>query len=249
MSLFDVFILSLRSGVSPLNVVIALVVAVVAALLVVFMRFSMNKKWGGGLLCMTLLALLVLVLTISFLGLKGAASYLEKQRYALEAELREDPVWRNEALGRAWQKLNVADGQSGLVPAEEGGTDLRVSSSAEAQIYTEILAEVLEEELLGRLDHPNLADFKPAQEVAAYVFDSNEMLTMEYPSVLNQDNVMANLVMEHRSGEYYTPYGKQVSGSRGKMTLSLFALAGISSVLALGIVSVGAWKDLMKFEG
>lgn len=248
MSLLDMLVLSLKSGFSPLNFVIALVVGVVGGGLVFVMRSSVNRKWGGGVLSMTILGIVWLVVAISCMGMKGASSYLEKERHALEAELRDDPIWRNEALGRAWQKLNASDEQSGLVPPEEGGTDLRLSSAPGAQIYAEILAEVLREETVGRIDYPELAEFKPPQEVAAYVFDSNDMLTMEFPTVLNQDNIMANLAMEHRSGEYYTPYSKVVAESEGKMNFSLLVVAVASLVLSLGIVMWNAWRDLTKFD-
>jgi hypothetical protein len=134
MTTIDLILFSLRAGANGLGIGLGIAVALIGVLLLLFTRFSINKKWSGGVKLMFVQALILIVVTMSYLGLQKGSEYISKKEYDLNSELSEDPVWRQTGLVRAWETLTKEGGQSGLTSPDEGGNEISLRSGAEAEI-------------------------------------------------------------------------------------------------------------------
>lgn len=247
MTTIDLILFSLRSGANGLGIGGGIAVALIGVLLLWFTRYSINKKWSGGVKLMFSQALLLILVTMSYLGLQKGSEYISKKEYNLESELSEDPVWRNTGLVLAWDLLTGDGGQSGLTPPDEGGTEISLRNGAEAEIYSGVLAEVVQEELERRIKHPLLVKFTSPEEVTAFIFEKNEVATVEYPQTFEQANLFANEVLKHRVEEYFTAYSEAVDSGRAETNLILTIIAIASFIVSSVFIALGAWKDLMHF--
>lgn len=247
MTTIDHIFFSFRAGANGLGIGLGIAVALIGVLLLLFTRFSINKKWSGGAKLMFVQALILIVMTMSYLGLQKGSEYISKKEYDLNSELSEDPVWRQTGLVRAWETLTKEGGQSGLTSPDEGGNEISLRSGAEAEIYSGILAEVIQEELESRITNPQLVEFTSPEEVTAFIFETPDVVTMEYPQTLVQDNLFANEVLKHRVEEYYTAYREAVDSGRAETNLILTTVAIASLIVSIVFIGIGAWKDLMHF--
>ena len=88
------------------------------------------------------------------------------------------------------EELSEEGGQAGLTPPEEGGVQISLRNSAEAEIYTGFIAEVVEKEIQETASNALLVDLTGNEDVTAAVFDMNQVVAMDYPRTEEQGNML-----------------------------------------------------------
>jgi hypothetical protein len=250
MSLAEILEFSLRSAFNiPINFVYAIIASLLAYAVVFIARWSISKKWNGGGITALVTAAFIGFLTFIYLGLEGADSYIEVQKVKVTGQLREDALWRNEALSRAWIQLKVDDKQKGLESIEDGGLSIRLSSAADAQIYAEEAAAALEDYLRLMPYTPPTVEFESKQDIAAQIMQQNqEFQSMTEPEILEQDNRLANQILDMQI-ETVTIASKDGVKSVSDGTKRLLVLIGVLFVLVTSsFVGFSAWKSLTNIN-
>jgi hypothetical protein len=177
----------------------------------------------------------------------GADPYIQKQKVELLINLRDDVVWRNDALVRAWNQLDVDSAQDGLTAPDAGGTQLRLKSVAHAQIYTQQIAAVLES-LLGSLpDAPPAVEYRSEEDVALQVVnDGNQIQMIGYPETVNQDNFIADAVLKIRVDELFDAKNHGVEAKTASLKQALIIFLASVLVCCACLIMMRAWKDLVR---
>lgn len=192
-------------------------------------------------------ATIAAAIAVSFFGMQGAESYIQKQKVELLNSLRGDVVWRNDALTRAWNQLDVADNQSGLEHPDAGGSQIRVKSIAHVQIYTQQVAAVLESVLGSLPDSPPSVEYRTEEDVALQIAnDSNQIQLMEYPEEFNLDNFLADEVMEIRVEELFDAKNNGVEARADSLNRVLMIVLVLVLFVSGGITMRAAWQDLVR---
>ena len=236
---------------SPLNFILAAVAAAGAFLVVAVAKNLINTKWPGGTLWAGIAAVVAAVCIFIYLGMANADGYIMSQKTSLSSKLRDDAVWRNEALSRTWEIIATEDNQVGVTPIIEGGTMLKLGSKADAQIYAQETAQVLEDHLRLKSTMPNNVSFQSKEDVAITIMAANQNeeianASAEMPFELYQDNGIANQALELRVDELFEAVNEGVdSEKQHAMDLMVYVLAG-SLLLMSVIVGIGGWRDLLS---
>ena len=247
MKLAELVQFSIHSGVGGVGKIYGAFAFIGCFLLLWFVRYSMNKKWNGGIRVMFGQSLLFGVVVVSWFGLKEAPQYIEKERGKVESFLEPAPEWRADALGKAWNDLSEDGGQAGLTSPDEGGVNISIRNLAESEKYTGFIAEAVEREIQAIADNGLLVDLTDKEDVVAAVFDTNQVLAMEYPRTEKQGNVLEKLVLEHRLSEYVKDYNSLVADSVPRVMPILLIVAFVPLVISIIFVAKQAWDDLMSF--
>ena len=199
------------------------------------------------MLVMIVVALAFVILTFSYRGLQGAHSYIERQKVSELNVLRDDAVWRNDALTRAWTQLSLADKQKDLVSPEEGGTEIRLHRIEDSQIYAQQVAQAVEEHLREIPNTPPTVEFETKEDVAIEVIEGNsEIQMMDYPQLLSQDNSIANEILEIRVDEVFSASSNGVEARSGQLKKSIYILLSVIGLVGILIVTTRAWGDLFR---
>jgi hypothetical protein len=248
MSSLEIITFSLKSAWhTPLNILIAILAGIGGYTLLLFFRWSINKKWGGCMLVMIVVALAFVILTFSYRGLLGAHSYIERQKVSELNVLRDDAVWRNEALARAWTQLSIVGKQRDLIPPEEGGTEIRLHSKEDSQIYAQQVAQAMEDHLRELPHTPPTVEFQTKEDIAIQVVEGNsEIQMMNYPQLVSQDNSIANEILEIRVDEVFSASTNGVEARSAQLKKSIYILLSLIGLAGILAVTTRAWVDLLK---
>ena len=247
MSITEILQFSISSGLGGAGKIYGVVALVACFLLLWFVRYSINRKWSGGIKAMVGQSVICGVVVVCWFGLKEAPQHIEKEKRELESFLEPAPEWRADALGRAWQELSEDGGQAGLIPPEEGGVQISLRNSAEAEIYTGIIAEVVEKEIQTTASNALLVDLTGKEDVTAAVFGMDQVAVMDYPRTEEQGNMLETLVLEHRLAEYSKDYNLELADSTPRVT-PILLIVGIGTLLgSIVFIIKKAWDDLMSF--
>lgn len=247
MSISELLQFSISSGLGGSGKVYGIVAAVGCCLLLLFVRYLMNKKWSGGTKVMVFQSVLCGLVVVSWFGLKEARQYIETEKGELESFLESAPEWRADALGRAWDELGADGAQGGLTPPEDGGVQIRLRDNKEAEKYTRFIAEVVEKEIQAIAPNGVLIDLIGKEDVAAAVFDMNQVAAMDYSRPVDQGNMLEALVLEHRLAEYAKDYNTEVADGTPRVTPILLIAAFAPLVVSIIFIGRRAWDDLMSF--
>ena len=252
MDYIDIVKFSFASALSsPLNFIFAVAAAAAGYLFVAAVKHSINTKWLGGRIWAGFAAAATAVCAFTYLGIINADAYIMTQKASLSSKLRDDVVWRNEALLRTWQIIATEENQAGLTPIIEGGTMMKLSSKADAQIYAQEAAQVLEEHLRLKNPMPNNVLYQSKEDVAITVMSANQNeelanATPEKPYDLYQDNGIASQILELRVDELFEAVSEGVdSEKQHAIDLVLYLLLGVLITMSI-IVGFGGWRDLLS---
>lgn len=244
---------------SPLNLLFALVGGIAGFGVVWFLKWSINKKWAGGSILAVIAAIAACVGTLCYLGMQNADFYLQRQKTEKSIELREDPVWRNDALSRTWNEVVDEENQDKYDRIEDGGTWLPVAESIDLSMYAQQAAQVLEDYLTLDSGTPHTVIFASKEDVmktvlagnkAQQVFDRLDTIEGDLSSVvvkqLSQDNPVADSVMVYRVDELYEAISESVDSEKAD-TMKFILIGSILFVLVPALFAcVGGWKDLVS---
>lgn len=236
---------------SPLNFIFAAVAAAGGFLVVTVAKNLINTKWPGGKTLAGIAAAVSAACTFTYLGMNNADAYIMSEKASLSSKLRDDVVWRNEALSRTWENIATEDSQAGVTPIIEGGTMMKISSKADAQIYAQEAAQVLEEHLRLKSSMPSNVSFQSKEDVAITVMAANQNEELanaspERPYELYQDNGIASQVLELRIDELFEAVSEGVDSEK-QHAMDSMVLVLISVLLLMSvIVGIGGWRDLLS---
>lgn len=184
---------------------------------------------------------------VCFFGMQGAEQYIQKQKVEVLNSLRDDVVWRNDALTRAWNQLDVADNQSGLEHPDAGGPQIRLKSIAHVQIYTQQVAAVLESVVGSLPDSPLGVEYRTEEDIALQIAsDSKRIRLMEYPEDLSLDNFLADEVMEIRVDELFDAKNNGVEARAGSLNQALIIVLALVFFVSSFVTMRAAWQDLVR---
>ena len=252
MNSIEIFEFALRSAfASPINIAFSVAAAVFGYFIVVGAKYIINKKWPGGKVCAIIAAIFCAVCTLTYIGLLSGESYIQLRKMQIKGMLDNDIVWRNEALARTWEIIATDDNQDGVTPITEGGTMIKLTSIADAQIYAQEAAQVLESKLHENYPSFGNVNYQSKEDIAVIVMAANQnseikVVSPEAPYELNQDNSIANQVLDLRIDERFTTEAENVVTNKYKAmqaTTWIFTFAiAIMSIIA----GYGGWKDLLS---
>lgn len=252
MDYLDILKFSFSSALSsPLNLLFAAGAAVIGYIAVAVAKNLINTKWPGGTVWAVIAAVVAAVCIFAYLGMVNADAYIMSQKTSVSASLRDSPVWRNEALSRTWELIASEENQNGATPIIEGGTMMNLTSKADAQIYAQEAAQVLEEHLRLKSTMPSNVAFQSKEDIAVTVMaaNQNEELANASPTSpyeLYQDNGIANQVLELRVDELFEAVSEGVDSEKQQAMDSITYTMACTLVLMFIIVGVGGWKDLLS---
>lgn len=250
MSWQEIFIFSFRSAAAnPMNIAFALLVAAAAYIFILSFRWLFNKKWSGGRTLMLVSGLIAGVIAFSYFGLTEAQSYIESQKARQLTKLKGEALLRHDMLSSAWDQLDEAGKQEGLTAPEDVGTEIRLHSIADAQIYAQESAGLLAEKFAEGF--PGLprttVDFQSKEDIAIQVVEgSSEIQLKEYPWEMNQANVISDQVLGLRIEEVVGAARNGVeSGSPGleQMLRQVFFFV---IFIFTALVCFWAYRDLLN---
>mgnify|MGYP000085424181 CR=1 FL=1 len=241
---------ALRAAMStPLNFLLAAAGGFAGYMITRFFKWSIHKKWRGGIVTGFVVAAVTAIAVFGSLGMQNSDAYIQSKKASMSDQLRNDPVWRNEALDRTWN-IVVSDGnQEGVTPIEDGGTMIKLTSIADAQIYAQEAAQALEDHI--RLNQPVIlnTELQSKEDVAVTVMASSQnqdfqTASIQNPVELNQDNKIATEVMDLRVAEVFESYTEGVDSQKSKTMQFLIYTITLTILIGSVIVCISAWKEL-----
>lgn len=252
MDSIEILEFALRSALaSPLNIAFSVAAAAVGYFIVVGTKYIINTKWPGGKACAIIAAAFGAVCTFAYLGLSSSESYIQLRKTQIKAELDSDIVWRNEALARTWEIIATDDNQVGVMPIIEGGTMIKLTSIADAQIYAQESAQVLENNLNENYPSFGSVNYQSKEDVAITVMAANQNTEIRdasesAPYELYQDNSIANQVLDLRIDERFTAEAEDVATDKHQaMQATMWVGILVIAIMSM-IAGYGGWRDLLS---
>jgi hypothetical protein len=252
MDLIEILEFAIRAALSsPLNLVFAIVGSIVGYFLVVGIKNLINTKWPGGKVCAVIAAAFGAICTFAYLGLAGSESYVQLRKAQIKSELDSDIVWRNEALSRTWEIIATEENQKGVTPIIEGGTMINLASFADAQIYAQEAAQVLENKLNESDKSYGSVNYQSKEDVAITVMAANQNTELREasestPYELYEDNGIASQVLDLRIDERFLAESEGVAAEKHEAMSTATWLGACVIALMSIIAGYGGWRDLLS---
>lgn len=248
MSFIEIVIMCLKASFSEFSALLyAALVAIACFGILHFLGTSVYKGWSGGLITKLICTCVMLAGSLLIYGLSQSEAYLTNQAAVTKNTIAGDVVWRNQALTYTWDALGENSDQGSLDHPDLGGTDIVLSSIAHAQIYSQNLAGSVRSILEADPSNPTLLEYRADDDVALqFVSESSQLKTLSYPTTVNQDNFIADGILDIRTTELLEQKLKLLDAEKGQFRSSL--LIGMVAVflIGIGLVINSARLDLIR---